>query len=111
MKPSTEDRPGSAAAAVQHSAATQRALRTSHELVETLKTGERAVRELSINIDEASVGMVAEIARQLAAAREVAEVLQYKVRHTVQERSGFWEPADPDASVRRRLAERVRNSA
>ena len=38
----------------------------------------------------------------------LAEVLKYKVQRSVQERSGFWEPADPDASVRQRLARRVR---
>ena len=111
MKPSTEDRPGSTAAAVQHSAATQRALKASRELVESLKNCERAARDLSASIDERSMETVSQISRNLAAISELAEVLRYKVQLSAQERSGFWEPADPDASVRRRLAARVRNAA
>jgi hypothetical protein len=108
MTPQIEDRPSSAASAVQHSASTLRALKASRELVELLRACEKCVRELSINIDESSVELAVQIAPHLAAAGELAEVLKYKVQRSVQERSGFWEPADPDASVRRRLARRVR---
>ena len=108
MTPQIEDRPASAASAVQHSDSTLRALKASRELVELLRNCEKCVRELSINIDESSVELAVQIAPHLAAAGELAEVLKYKVQRSVQERSGFWEPADPDASVRRRLARRVR---
>jgi len=111
MTPQIEERPASAESAVQHSAATLRALKASRELVEQLRSCEKTLRELNINIEEDSIEMAVQVARNLAAAGELAEVLKHKVQRSAQERSGFWEPADPDASVRRRLARRVRNAA
>jgi hypothetical protein len=109
---SLEDRTGPAAAAVRHSAATVRALNTSRELITLLKNCEAALRCAKADVDEKTFDIVERISQHVGIAGELAELMNEKVRLSVQERSGYWEPiADPNASIRRRLAQRVRDAA
>ena len=87
---STEDRPNTA---VQHSAATLRALEASRELIERLKDCEKAVYQLHVNIDSDSLDLVGQVSENLASAGVLAELLQCRVKRFAHESSGFWEPA------------------
>jgi hypothetical protein len=111
MTPSIEDRSITAAPAARHSATTLRALDASREIVDLLKSCEKAVFQAKVNVDKDALEIVARISQSLAAVSELAELLHDRVNQSAHERSGFWEPAtDPYASIRRSLARRVRNA-
>jgi hypothetical protein len=108
----TEDRSSIATFTALHSTAALRALDASSELIELLKGCERAIQVANLSVEKDALEIVARISQSVAGASELAELLQYRVKQSADDRSGFWEPAaDPCASICRSLARRVRSAA